>query len=111
MNSVLNELRMDSNRLVLTMLEDKAYNQYDLFSTNRAGVRPIPEPPTNATEAEKYVYDWPSGSVEALHGLYHVMIGGCPISQPPIPGNHMSRVAVAAFDPVFVSRPSTNHIL
>lgn len=49
----------------------------------------IPGVATNATTpfAEN------SGSLEGIHGSYHVIIGG--------PGGHMSKVPVAAFDPVF----------
>ena len=102
MNSVLNELRMDSNRLVLTMLEDPIYGQYDAFATNRSG--PTAKPPPGSTkEAAAFVYDWPSGSIEALHGMYHVVVGGAPFPRHSIPGGHMTRVSVAAFDPVFVS--------
>ena len=103
MNRVLNELRMDSNRLVLQMLENKAYNQYEVFACNRSG-EPTVNPPSGSTKnATKWVYDWPSGSIESLHGAYHVIVGGSPFPAKQIPGGHMSRVPIAAFDPVFVS--------
>lgn len=106
MNSVLNELRMDSNRLVLTMLGDKLYGKYDAFATNRQGPK-AKAPSGSVKEATKFVYDWPSGSLEALHGLYHVVVGGSPFPRRNIPGGHMTRVSVAAFDPVFVSDSSS----
>ena len=102
MNSVLNELRMDSNRLVLTMLEDKTYGKYDAFATTRQGPKAEP-PPGSVKAATKFVYSWPSGSLEALHGMYHVVVGGSPFPRRGIPGGHMTRVSVAAFDPVFVT--------
>ena len=102
MNTVLNELRMDSNRLMLSMLEDKLYARYDAFATGRTEKGRQLIPPGTPSKATKWIYGWPSGSLEMFHGAYHVAVGGCPFP-PYIQGGHMSRVSVAAFDPVFVS--------
>ena len=110
MNRVLNELRMDSNRLVLQMLGNKAYSQYDVFACNRSK-NPTVNPPSGSTKkATEYIYKEASGSIEALHGTYHVIVGGSPFPAKKIPGGHMSRVPIAAFDPVFVSL-TRNHCL
>ena len=98
MNNVLNELRMDSNRLVLTMLEDPIYFEYDTFASAGVPVGRLP-PKTDQSARAKVIRA--SGNLEALHGLYHGAIGG--IGQPLLPGGHMTRISVAAFDPVFVS--------
>ena len=103
MNRVLNELRMDSNRLVLQMLENKAYSQYDVFACSSSRKPTVNPPSGNTKKATKFVYGWPSGSIETLHGAYHVIVGGSPFPAKQIPGGHMGRVSVAAFDPVFVS--------
>ena len=103
MNRVLNELRMDSNRLVLQMLEDKAYSQYDVFACNRYS-EPTVTPPSGSTKkATKLVHEWCSGSIESLHNTYHVIIGGPPFPANGNHGGHMSRISISAFDPVFVS--------
>ena len=100
MNLVLNALRMDSNRLVLNMLVDNIYKKYETFSYS--GEPPIL--PKDATAAEKFAAQG-SGSLEALHGTYHGLVGGDSVpkanSGQGTPGGHMSRVPVAAFDPIF----------
>ena len=107
MNQVLNELRMDSNRLMITMLNDAVYGTYDDFATGAKNPRANPTPKVqNPTEVTKEVRDWPSGSLESLHGLYHGMLGGFAKGVDDA-GGHMSRVGVAAFDPVFVSKRSS----
>ena len=78
MNRVLNDLRMDGNRLVLQMLGNKAYSRYDVFACNRSKTPTVTPPSGSTKEATKFVYGWPSGSIEALHGAYHGIIGGCP---------------------------------
>lgn len=55
-------------------MSDKVYSQYDAFAYQHAS-------------------PGPSGSLEAIHGRYHVLIGG--------QSGHMSSVPVAAFDPMF----------
>ncbi len=102
LNSVINELRMDSNRLVLTMMEDDIYNNFEIFATNASSKR-TPQKPVSTKNASKR----PSGSLEAVHGFYHVMVGGYPHQNKRIGGGHMSRVSLAAFDPVFVSPSSS----
>jgi hypothetical protein len=87
---------MDSNRLTLMMMEDKIYGDYNVLASNQAvGQTPIPKEPT--TQVEEKIWK-ASGSLEGLHGTYHGLIGGFNPS-----GGHMSRVPVAAFDPIFVS--------
>ena len=109
MNRVLNELRMDSNRLVLQMLGNKAYSRYDVFACNRYESPTVTPPSGSTKEATEWIYG-ASGSIEALHGAYHVIIGGSPFPAKEIPGGHMSHVPIAAFDPVFVSL-TRNHFL
>ncbi|KAG8527795.1 uncharacterized protein KY384_007949 [Bacidia gigantensis] len=102
-NSTINELRMDSNRLMLNMLSNKetdVYNNYDVFSTNKKGTPTVAKPPQDAKEAEKTMW-YGSGSLEALHGIYHVIIGGLPNINTKTWAGHMTQVPVAAFDPIF----------
>lgn len=75
LNSVLNELRMDSNRIAVTMVTNPIYSNYDIFSTNRVRQPTIAQPAPNASNAEKIAFG-ASGSLEAIHGLYHVLMGG-----------------------------------
>ena len=90
LNKVMNELRMDTNRLVLTMVKDPGYDRYINFATSGTFVK-TPAGPK------------PSGSLEALHNNYHVMLGGFPNPGELVGGGHMSRVPLSAFDPIFVS--------
>ena len=73
MNKVINELRMDSNRNVVVMMAD--IKSFETFYQR----------------------------LEGLHGTYHSHIGGYPYPGEYHFGGHMSRVPVAAFDPIFVS--------
>lgn len=78
MNSLVNELRMDSNRLATTLVTDKDYSDFDIFSTKYQG-KPAP-PKTDrggdaAPVAEQKVYRF-RGSLEAIHNVYHVFLGG-----------------------------------
>lgn len=75
LNSVLNELRMDSNRIAVTMVTNSIYGNYDIFSTNRFNRPTLPQPSPNAPNPEKIAFG-ASGSLESIHGLYHVLIGG-----------------------------------
>jgi tyrosinase len=75
MNAATNRNRESGTGQILNMITDPAYNMWDAFSTDEAGLTPA------------------SGSLEDIHGNYHVIIGNTP--------GHMSQVAVAAFDPVF----------
>ena len=101
MNRVLNELRMDSNRLVLQMLGNEAYSRYEVFATSKYNSPRANPPPGSTKKATEWAYA--KGSIEALHGGYHVIVGGSPFPAKKIPGGHMSHVPIAAFDPVFVS--------
>ncbi|KAF4627308.1 hypothetical protein G7Y89_g10846 [Cudoniella acicularis] len=76
LNVKLNSVREAHTGYILNMISDAVYAEYDTFATNRTG-------------------DGPSGSLEGIHGKYHGFIGGEGF------GGHMSRVPVAAFDPVF----------
>ena len=87
---------MDSNRIAVTMVTDPLYGDYNVFSTNRVGQPTIPRPAPNAPAAEQIAQS-ASGSLEAIHGLYHVLIGGWGVA----PSGHMSQVPCAAFDPIF----------
>ncbi|KAL1639607.1 hypothetical protein SLS58_007807 [Diplodia intermedia] len=73
---VLNRDREAELRIMLDLIESAPYADYRNFATSALSDAP------NAT----------SGSLEDLHGSYHVNVGGA---------GHMSRVPVAAFDPVF----------
>ena len=103
---------MDTNRLVLSMMDANVYGDYDVFSTNKLHKKPPPQPKeVIATNTGKAIWSWPSGSLEAIHGLYHGLIGGDGLSDSSqmdvgAGGGHMSRVATAAFDPIFVSYTS-----
>ena len=74
MNAAINKNREGGTNQIMNMISDPAYNQYGAFATDSAS-------------------SGPSGSLEGIHGNYHVLIGG--------PAGHMSRVPVAAFDPMF----------
>lgn len=74
LNDALNKAREPNTALILNMISDRAYNAYSAFTTDSA---------TPGT----------SGSLEGIRGDYHVFIGGT--------SGHMSRVLVAAFDPIF----------
>lgn len=92
LNTVLNEVRMDSNRVALLMLSKlEQYRDYDSFAC--AGAEVGEEPPEN--EKERHLMWEYSGSLEQIHNIYHGLIGGLG------PGGHMSRVPTAAFDPIF----------
>ena len=88
---------MDSNRLILNMLKDPAYNDYDTFASNGMS-QPVP---SKATASEKWAVPRASGSLEAIHGMYHVVVGGSSVPGAKAAGGHMSRVPTAAFDPIF----------
>lgn len=77
LNTVLAQRRESEVETLLNFLYLPYYKDYTIFS-NRADV-----------DDEPTVY----GSVESLHDHYHGNCGG--------DGGHMSRVPVAAFDPVF----------
>lgn len=98
-------MRMDTNRLVLTMIEDNAYGNYDRFASNGQPPEPgsLPQRVVGTASGER-TWDRPSGSLEALHGLYHLLTGGTALPGTGGGGGHMSEVPVAAFDPIFVSR-------
>lgn len=70
MNLVLKSIRMDSQRLALNMVEDKAYSQYEAFATNKEGAG-WPSDPT----AADIMRTWPSGLLGSLHSLYHGLTG------------------------------------
>ena len=75
MNLALNKNRESGTGQSLNMIKDPSYDLWDAFSTDTAGLTPT------------------SGSLEDIHGNYHVLIGDT--------FGHMSQVPVAAFDPVF----------
>ncbi|KAI9880186.1 MAG: hypothetical protein M1823_006757, partial [Watsoniomyces obsoletus] len=56
LNSVLNELRMDSNRIAVTMVTNPIYADFDLFATNRAGKPTIAQPSATAPLAERIAW-------------------------------------------------------
>lgn len=86
LNAVMNKDRENRNTTFLYFLTDW-YDTYQKFSNNGAKVTK----PDGTVE--------PHSGLEQLHGGYHITIGG--YSQARTLGGHMSRVPVAAFDPVF----------
>ena len=75
MNHTLNKVRENGVSQILNMVaDDEGYDDYRSFAT---------------VAFEKGAN---SGSLEGLHNQYHNNIGG---------SGHMSRVPIAAFDPVF----------
>ena len=79
-NAAMNEIREETVRLSLLFVENGAYGDYETYASNGArNVRDI-----DGKTA--------SGSLESVHGNYHVFIGG---------SGHMSSVPTAAFDPIF----------
>jgi len=113
LNSILNAMRMDTNRLALTLMGDNVYREYDVFACNKKPEKrnehrvpaPKPEDKVLQTDSGQTAQNSASGSLEALHNLYHVLIGGSGKLDLRNPqgkkGGHHSRVAVAAFDPIF----------
>ena len=90
MNDGLNIVRADSCRIVLSMMTNSAYDDYNTFATSR---QPIGQGPGRDAVAERRDFHrGASGSLEALHGQYHGLVAG---------GGHMSAVGCAAFDPIF----------
>ncbi|KAF4334818.1 tyrosinase precursor (monophenol monooxygenase) [Fusarium beomiforme] len=98
MNTVLNKIREDEMRSSLAMIELGAYSNFQAFSTDGVNVK------------QKFKYLDPgealrtnTGSIEDLHGDYHVYIGGFQgtMSKMTSRSGHMSCVPVAAFDPIF----------
>ncbi|KAK3717680.1 hypothetical protein LTR37_005747 [Vermiconidia calcicola] len=73
-NNAVNKAREPNAGQLLNMISDDVYDRYETFAFQ--GSSP-----------------GASGSLESVHGLYHVLIGG--------QGGHMSSVPVAAFDPIF----------
>lgn len=92
MNNALNKIREDEMRTSLSFIEQGAYSDFRAFST--AGVTLKGTDP----DTGKVLQD-ATGSVEDLHGTYHVYVGG--FSGANTNTGHMSSVPVAAFDPVF----------
>lgn len=78
-NAAVNEIREETVRLSLLFVENGAYGNYETYASNGASARDI-----DGRTA--------SGSLESVHGNYHVFIGG---------SGHMSSVPTAAFDPIF----------
>lgn len=108
----LNSAREDNTRAILCMLEGdgkgEGYSKYETFASDKAPKDEEEkaendektaendddeEEQAGATGADSSL---PAcfGSLESIHGAYHALIGGAG-------ENHMSNVAVAAFDPIF----------
>lgn len=80
-NAAVNEIREETVRLSLLFVENGAYADYETYAS--AGT------PTRVTDIDGKSA---SGSLESVHGNYHVFIGGT---------GHMASVPTAAFDPIF----------
>lgn len=93
MNKKLNELRMDANRYLLDLVSQSYYKSYDVFASQGvpggSGRSALKDP--DHAKATRQAFNF-SGSLESIHGLYHVLSGGA---------GHMGRVALAAYDPIF----------
>ena len=70
---------------------------------SRLTQKKIIKPTDPESNREKTVLSNGKGSLEALHGMYHVIIGGFPNAKSEIWASHMTQVPVAAFYPIFVS--------
>jgi tyrosinase len=79
-SAAMNEVREESIRLSLLFIENGAYSNYETYATN------------GTTARDQFDGQTASGSLESVHGNYHVFIGG---------SGHMSSVPTAAFDPIF----------
>ncbi|KAK0663837.1 Tyrosinase [Lasiodiplodia hormozganensis] len=79
LDAALNKDREPEVQTLLDLIELQPYADYRNFATSV---------PAGGSDQEAP----PSGSLESWHGAYHVLVGGA---------GHMSRVPVAAFDPVF----------
>ncbi|KAI0482566.1 hypothetical protein GGR56DRAFT_620540 [Xylariaceae sp. FL0804] len=106
LNNVLNALRMDSNRLVMSFLLHKTYDDYEIFASSQTKEELLPD----ASKWARYLAEKGSGSLEGLHNNYHAFIGGNSTMQDGDGqkrfiagggGGHMSQVSTAAFDPIF----------
>lgn len=97
MNAGLNKIREDAMRKVLQMIEKGVYSNYYVFSTQGA-----PDPNSDP-DRDRELFGKPLGNIEALHGNYHVYVGGFIGPREKIEHliGHMSCVPVSAFDPVF----------
>jgi hypothetical protein len=87
-----NSVALDKQRALieLNMILNKQREPLTAYCLNMMkNYTNIPGVATNATTP----FATNSGSLEGIHGSYHGIIGG--------PGGHMSKVPVAAFDPVF----------
>ncbi|MCJ1396693.1 hypothetical protein MMC18_009585 [Xylographa bjoerkii] len=97
LHNTINTVREDCTRLSLNMMELGPYSNYETFACQ--GIPPRKKEKGkekgDVFEEDAQVY----GSLEALHNTYHVLIGGSIVKG--FGANHMSRVAVSAFDPVF----------
>ena len=81
----------------LNLIEHGAYDDYEVFATK--GTQFSGQDPKQGGK----ILTRASGSIEGLHGTYHIMVGGWndeAIDSKKKTG-HMSSVPVAAFDPVF----------
>jgi hypothetical protein len=90
---------MDANRLGVTMVTSANYANYPIFSTNtdNSAVPNNPRPSSRDPAAKQIAWQ-ASGSLEAIHGIYHVLFGGWGVFEN---AGHMSEVPCAAFDPIF----------
>ncbi|KAL1618339.1 hypothetical protein SLS54_007316 [Diplodia seriata] len=79
LDAALNKDREPEVQTLLDLIELAPYADYGNFATA------VPSSTGKGANA-------PNGSLESFHGAYHVLIGGA---------GHMSRVPIAAFDPVF----------
>lgn len=78
LDAALNKDREPEVQTLLDLIELQPYADFGNFAT--------------AVPSGKGGRNAPNGSLESFHGAYHVLIGGA---------GHMSRVPIAAFDPVF----------
>ncbi|KAI0126190.1 hypothetical protein BJ170DRAFT_685428 [Xylariales sp. AK1849] len=98
LNSIVNELRMDSARLAVTLVTHPDYGNYEIISQTPVRGDRFEKPPTAPSESRKIeeAMSWARGSLEGIHNMYHVYLGGFGGMS-----GHVGFVPVAAFDPLF----------
>jgi tyrosinase len=104
LNSVVNEIRMDSARLAVRLVTDPEYGNYEIISKSTAARGNVQAPASSPddprkTEEQKQLEGKVkpfSGSLEGIHNMYHVYLGGFGSAS-----GHIGYVPVAAFDPIF----------
>lgn len=91
LSAALNNQRESMISLTLNLLQNPSYNKYINFASTQARLVRVNDPRGGPPKWSLPSGD-PKGSLENLHNTYHGACGG---------QGHMSRVPVAAYDPIF----------